>query len=597
MTIGVSLAHERHVWYTAISVIATVAIVINWCARAPSRSTGSAAKVAADGLAMRLRSAVEWRYLAPVLVFKAANWLQGPYFFAVYAVHLSPVDVNRVFIAGYASSMVLGTVASSITDVWGRKRGCILCGVLYVVSCASVHSPSLALLVLGRAAGGAASALLHTAFEAWFVSDVECAVRAVRGPSDTAEDAHTAVIAVVGEVQSWETFLNGIVSVFAGMAASEAAAARGSPTGAFELATLIDCVGVALIALLWSENFRESSGDLEEEESAATATGEGAKKTKKKKKKEKKMAMKTDGEPNKEEEEVSNIRTLLAHLWRSPCSSLARVGTVQALFGSSMYVFVLYWSPQLKHVVAAGVGAEATLTLLSSPRSSSNSSEKSSLPLGLVFSGFMVCIMLGSSIYAYSTKRRIASPAALASAALAVGGAALFCSALLSYATDALGVEAWPAVLGGTRGASLAWVAAAASFFVFEGCCGLLFPAMSSLRAQFVPAKVRATASSIFRIPLNLLVVGVLLSSEPRVSEVIHGVSVAAATAFGGGGSPTAATSSSLPTPTAQQCAFAASGVWLAAASVSAFALARAAAANEADVNNAAKEAEKKKLS
>lgn len=54
------------------------------------------------------------------------------------------------------------------------------------------------------------------------------------------------------------------------------------------------------------------------------------------------------------------------------------------------------------------------------------------------------------------------------------------------------------------------------SFYQFELCCGVFFPCMSSLRAQIVPGQTRATIMSLFRVPLNILVLFVLINVRSR---------------------------------------------------------------------------------
>jgi hypothetical protein len=51
-------------------------------------------------------------------VFRAAgDWLQGPYVYALYQHYGYEVgDIGRLFIAGFGSSMVFGTIAGSMAD-------------------------------------------------------------------------------------------------------------------------------------------------------------------------------------------------------------------------------------------------------------------------------------------------------------------------------------------------------------------------------------------------------------------------------------------------------------------------------------------------
>jgi len=47
----------------------------------------------------------------------ATDWLQGPYIYALYDSYgLSTHDIERLFVAGYGSSMVFGTIVGSIAD-------------------------------------------------------------------------------------------------------------------------------------------------------------------------------------------------------------------------------------------------------------------------------------------------------------------------------------------------------------------------------------------------------------------------------------------------------------------------------------------------
>jgi hypothetical protein len=48
---------------------------------------------------------------------KAGDWLQGPYVYALYAAYgFEQADIGKLFIAGFGSSMVFGTVVGSLGD-------------------------------------------------------------------------------------------------------------------------------------------------------------------------------------------------------------------------------------------------------------------------------------------------------------------------------------------------------------------------------------------------------------------------------------------------------------------------------------------------
>ncbi|KAF5825550.1 molybdate-anion transporter MOT2, partial [Dunaliella salina] len=101
----------------------------------------------------------------------AGDWLQGPYIYALYEHYRYKVgDIGRLFIAGFGSSMVFGTLVGAMADKYGRRGAAVLYMVTYSLSCLTKHSPDYWVLMLGRLLGGIATSLLFTAFESWLVS-------------------------------------------------------------------------------------------------------------------------------------------------------------------------------------------------------------------------------------------------------------------------------------------------------------------------------------------------------------------------------------------------------------------------------------------
>merc|ERR1712066_161366 len=50
------------------------------------------------------------------------------------------------------------------------------------------------------------------------------------------------------------------------------------------------------------------------------------------------------------------------------------------------------------------------------------------------------------------------------------------------------------------------------AFLIFEFCCGVYFPSVGVLKSEVVPEQVRGTVYNLYRVPLNAIVVGLLLS-------------------------------------------------------------------------------------
>lgn len=113
-----------------------------------------------------------WTYLTVWYIAVAADWLQGPYVYALYAAYGFPSHkIAELFVAGFGASMVFGTFVGSLADSWGRKRCCILYCILYILSCMTKHFNNYGILMVGRVTGGIATSLLFSCFETWMVSE------------------------------------------------------------------------------------------------------------------------------------------------------------------------------------------------------------------------------------------------------------------------------------------------------------------------------------------------------------------------------------------------------------------------------------------
>jgi len=99
-------------------------------------------------------------YLTVYLLMMAGDWLQGPYMYALYdAYGFAHEEIAALFVAGFGSSMLFGTVAGSLADTLGRKRGALAYVVVYAVSCVTMHWRSYEVLMLGRVLGVIATSL------------------------------------------------------------------------------------------------------------------------------------------------------------------------------------------------------------------------------------------------------------------------------------------------------------------------------------------------------------------------------------------------------------------------------------------------------
>lgn len=122
---------------------------------------------------------LQFRFLSVFWLLRCADWLQGPYFYEVYAskvfngVQASLGLVSRLFLTGFASTALFGPLVGRASDAYGRKRGTLAFSVIYALGALSTKSPLLTVLMLGRVLSGIGTSLLFSAPEAWLVGEAQ----------------------------------------------------------------------------------------------------------------------------------------------------------------------------------------------------------------------------------------------------------------------------------------------------------------------------------------------------------------------------------------------------------------------------------------
>ena len=158
------------------------------------------------------------------------------------------------------------------------------------------------------------------------------------------------------------------------------------------------------------------------------------------------------------------------------------IGAIEALFESVIYVIIFLWTPILDH-------------------------QKPSL--GLVFSCFMVCILIGQAVFQILSSRNLPVPVLLFSSTVI----ALLANILLVISTR----PGNGTVEFRTR---LSFVA----FLVFELGVGIYFPALGYLRSRIIPEAHSWSITNVFRVPINLISCLVLMLLHEDVFQ--HGNSM-----------------------------------------------------------------------
>ncbi|KAJ1702206.1 hypothetical protein LUZ63_001985 [Rhynchospora breviuscula] len=233
-------------------------------------------------------------YLVVYSLMMAGDWLQGPYVYFLYSQYgFDKGDIGRLFIAGFGSSMLFGTIVGSLADKQGRKRACITYCITYILSCITKHSPQYKVLMVGRILGGIATSLLFSAFESWLVAEHN-----KRGFDPQWLSLTFSKAIFLG---------NGLVAIISGLFANLLADNLGfGPVAPFDAAACFLAIGMAIILSSWSENY---------------------------------------GDPSENKDLLSQFKVAATAI--ASDEKIALLGAIQSLFEGSMYTFVFLWTPAL----------------------------------------------------------------------------------------------------------------------------------------------------------------------------------------------------------------------------------------------------------
>ncbi|CAE8694307.1 unnamed protein product [Polarella glacialis] len=227
------------------------------------------------------------QYLVVYTIIMAADWLQGTNMYTLYQSY--DVDISTLFVTGFTSSAIFGTIVGMYVDVWGRKMGCIVYLIIEVVVNVFEHFNNFPLLLLGRVLGGVSTSLLFSAFETWMVSE-----HRKRGfPEGWLSDTFGTA-----------SFINGISAIIAGLCAQLVADHLGE-IGPFQAAIALTVLALFFV-VFWEENYGKPDEDNKGSSTASSA-------------------------------------------WKAIMSDrkIFLTGLVNSLFEGSMYSFVFMWVPTM----------------------------------------------------------------------------------------------------------------------------------------------------------------------------------------------------------------------------------------------------------
>eukprot|EP00419_Tripos_fusus_P082601 CAMPEP_0172939470 /NCGR_PEP_ID=MMETSP1075-20121228/223546_1 /TAXON_ID=2916 /ORGANISM="Ceratium fusus, Strain PA161109" /LENGTH=525 /DNA_ID=CAMNT_0013800861 /DNA_START=65 /DNA_END=1643 /DNA_ORIENTATION=+ len=418
-----------------------------------------------DGLASFQRS-----YLFGFFLAMLADWLQGPFVYALYQGYgIDHTHNGYLFVAGFGSSALFGTFVGSLADKYGRRKFVILYCVLFGVHCATKHCNAFGMLLLGRVLGGISTSLLFSVFDSWLVSESQRQGFDEEQLGNTFSLAHFgSSIAAIGAGQFGEVVVNlaplteqlfdswlvsesqrqgfdeeqlgntfslahfgsSIAAIGAGqfgevvvnlapLTEMGGGMSYGGYTAPFDLAIIILLLCMLHVTASWTENYGQSTAKA-----------------------------------------ITSSDSVLWVIFRK--KQILLCGLIACLFESSMFIFVFYWTPCLM---------EPNLPIP---------------PFGHIFSGFMIWCMLGTRVYSF-----LASRFPVRRICLGVMMVSVFCHVTVFLFKDV--------------------VIRFLAFLVFEMMVGLYFPMMGTLKSDIVPEDLRSTIYNIYRLPMNMIVLLPLL--------------------------------------------------------------------------------------
>eukprot|EP00956_Cyclotella_meneghiniana_P026684 scaffold58286_cov68-Cyclotella_meneghiniana.AAC.6 len=406
-----------------------------------------------------------------------ADWLQGPYFYQVYASKSfggatgTMTWVSRLFLTGFASTALFGPLVGRLCDSYGRKAGTLAFSLLYSLGAYSTKSPLLGVLLMGRVLGGIGTSLLFSAPEAWLVG----------------EAGREGVESSLGDTFGLAYAGDSIVAILAGQIAGFAASQKG-PSGPFEFSVGFLILGGLLSSVLWKENVANNNSSSDPKDSKPT------------------------------------IRDAVKVVKSDP--KIMLVGAMQSLFESAM-------PPAVSKAVSSYFSKFAK-----------DPSSAISTPYGTVFSCFMACCLLGSTLFGQLTSSsrvdKDGNSKSVSTEKFAVGMLSLATlamgSATMSISNGVPSILSKIPVVSNILGGVASGISSPGSIlgvlimslFVFESCVGMYFPAIGTLRSKYFPDSHRSVVMNLFGIPLNAMVVSVFLSIEKLGVQGALGVSTAA---------------------------------------------------------------------
>ncbi|KAL7931044.1 DUF791 domain-containing protein [Trichoderma chlorosporum] len=240
------------------------------------------------------------QFLFVYIMVVAADWLQGPYTYAIYKYEkqLEEHTVALLYASGFVSGALSAPFAGQLADHYGRRAACVAYCVCYGITCLTMLSHNVHALYLGRLFGGIATTLLFSVFEAWMITEYHLL------------QLDESILSL-SQVFANMTTTSSITAILSGVLGNGLVQWSGSRLGPF-VASLGCCIGASMLILAtWRENY----GGID---------------------------------TSKEKSEAQGLKhRMLAAITKPKVMAL---NFASCCFEGPMYLFVFFWSAALKSV-------------------------------------------------------------------------------------------------------------------------------------------------------------------------------------------------------------------------------------------------------
>ncbi|CAL6420423.1 unnamed protein product [Bathycoccus prasinos] len=434
-------------------------------------------------------SRLRTRYNIVYVFATFGDWIQGAYLYALYREHgFTMQSIGFIFVLGYASSAFLGTIVASLGDRYGHKVNCVLYGFAYAFVCVvSSRRSDVFSLYFARVLGGICYSLLFSSFEAWAIAE--------KNGYYTGSQSRTLPRLQTADEARVERPLPEL-RIKTSLFVTEKEPNEFAP--AFDVAAGALFLCGCLCASLWVNNKTKVNREDEENDEGdenASFEEDGEEEDQDREDEEDATKMPPRGRTLRKTRRKRRGGILESFKIVATRPELLSLGTTNSLYEAALHVFVFIWTPALEK------------------RKDADQTVSGFVPHGVVFSLFMTCKMLGSMTYSILSSVQRKRPYVSGSGDNSNNTSIAQTRKSLRYVFLAAAISFfWTVVF------KESYFVALFAFCAFEFGLGVYWPAMAVLRGELVPNNLRASVTSVFRVPLNVLVV-MLLTAAGRASE------------------------------------------------------------------------------